>query len=188
MWRRGSSWSRAALVMSVYLVLGVAALVWGNVRGQPNVWRLGGGESTLAMTLASLICGLAAGLLVVFLSRLALYRFDWARELHRELRHMLFPLTEAEILVLAAASSVGEELFFRGALMPAVGLVLSSAIFALLHIGPKARHLPWTASSFGAGLLFGAIFAWTGDLTGPIVAHFLVNYLNLRHVAQVELR
>lgn len=185
---RGPSWSRAALVMAVYLVLGAAALAWGNLRGHPDVWRLGGREPTLTMTFASLLCGLAAGALVVFLSRLALYRFDWARELHRELRHMLFPLAEVEIVVLAAASSVGEELFFRGALMPAVGLVLSSAVFALLHIGPKARHLPWTASSFGAGLLFGAIFLWTGDLTGPVVAHFLVNFLNLRHVAQVELR
>ena len=32
------------------------------------------------------------------------------------------------------------------------------------------------------------MFQWTGDLTGPVVAHFLVNFLNLRHVAQVELR
>jgi hypothetical protein len=29
---------------------------------------------------------------------------------------------------------------------------------------------------------------WTGDLTGPVLAHFLVNFLNLRHVAQYELR
>ena len=63
----------------------------------------------------------------------------------------------------------------------------SSAIFALLHIGPKARHLPWTVSSFGAGLLFGGMFLWTGDLTGPVLAHFLINFLNLRHVAAVEL-
>jgi membrane protease YdiL (CAAX protease family) len=181
---RGSSWSRAALVMAVYLVLGTAALAWGNLRGQPDVWRLGSESAPFA----SLVSGLAAGALLVFLSRLALYRFEWARSLHRELRHMLFPLSEVEIVVLAAASSVGEELFFRGALLPAVGLVLSSAIFALLHIGPKARHLPWTASSFGAGILFGAIFLWTGDLTGPVAAHFLVNFLNLRHVAQVELR
>jgi len=182
---RGSSWSRAALVMAVYLALGTAALAWGTLRGQPDVWRLGSGESA---PFASLLCGLAVGGTLVFLSRLALYRFEWARALHRELRHMLFPLAEVEIVVLAAASSVGEELFFRGALLPAVGLVLSSAIFALLHIGPKARHLPWTASSFGAGLLFGAIFLWTGDLSGPVAAHFLVNFLNLRHVAQVELR
>lgn len=174
--------------MAVYLVLGVAALVWGNVRGQPNIWHLGGQEPTLSVTVAGIVAGLAAGLLLVFASRMALYRFEWARALHRELRHMLFPLVAPEIVVLAAASSVGEEMFFRGALLPAIGLFGSSALFALLHIGPKARHLPWTASSFGAGLLFGGMFLWTGDLTGPVIAHFLINFLNLRHVAEVELR
>jgi hypothetical protein len=174
--------------MTAYLALGTVALAWGNLRGHPNVWHLSGQDPVLSMTFAGILGGLAAGLLLVFASRMALYRFDWARALHRDLRHMLFPLTDSEIVVLAAASSVGEEMFFRGALLPAVGLVTSSAIFALLHIGPKARHLPWTASSFGAGLLFGGMFLWTGDLTGPVIAHFLINFLNLRHVAAVELR
>jgi membrane protease YdiL (CAAX protease family) len=172
--------------MVLYLGLGAAALVWGSLRGQSNVWQLPGhGEPQV---LAGIVTGLALGLAIVFASRLALYRFDWARALHREFRHLLNPLTDREIIVLAVASSVGEEMFFRGALLPAIGLWGSSAVFALLHIGPKARHLPWTVSSFGAGLLFGAIFVWTGDLTGPVLAHFLVNYLNLRHVAQYELR
>src|SRR3954462_5839352 len=174
--------------MTAYLALGAVALAWGNLRGHPNVWHLSGEQPVLSMTFAGVLGGLAVGLLLVFASRMALYRFEWARALHRELRHMLFPLTDVEIVVLAAASSVGEEMFFRGALLPAIGLLGSSAIFALLHIGPKARHLPWTASSFVAGLLFGAMFEWTGDLNGPILAHFLVNFLNLRHVAQVELR
>jgi len=191
-WSRGSSgsssWSRPVLVMTAYMALGMVALAWGNLRGHPNVWHLGGQEPVLSMTFAGILGGLAAGLLLVFASRMALYRFEWARSLHRDLRHMLFPLTDPEIVVLAAASSVGEEMFFRGALLPVVGLLASSAIFALLHIGPKARHLPWTLSSFGAGLLFGAMFLWTGDLTGPVIAHFLINFLNLRHVAAVELR
>jgi len=174
--------------MALYLGLGAAATAWGGLRGHPNVWRLAGRDPGISITFAGILCGLAIGLLIVFASRMALYRFEWARSLHREMRHLLFPLQDAEIVVLAAASSVGEEMFFRGALLPAVGLIASSAIFALLHIGPKLRHLPWTASSFGAGLLFGAIFLWTGDLTGPVVAHFLINFLNLRHVAQVELR
>jgi membrane protease YdiL (CAAX protease family) len=182
---RGSSWSRAGLVTVVYMALAVAALGWGGLRGHPNVWRHPGHEP---LVLAGILSGVAAGLGIVFASRLALYRFDWARDLHRELRHLLFPLADGEIIALAVASSFGEEMFFRGALLPAVGLWGSSAIFALLHVGPKARHLPWTASSFGAGLLFGAMFIWTGDLTGPVLAHFLVNFLNLRHVAAVELR
>jgi membrane protease YdiL (CAAX protease family) len=172
--------------MTLYLALGAAAIAWSGLRGQPNVWRLPGRAEPLY--LAGIATGLALGLAIVFASRLALYRFDWARSLHREFRHLLSPLSDVEIVVLAGASSVGEEMFFRGALLPAVGLVASSAVFALLHIGPKARHLPWTISSFGAGLGFGAIFMWTGDLTGPVLAHFLVNFLNLRHVAQYELR
>jgi membrane protease YdiL (CAAX protease family) len=171
--------------MIAYLALGAVALGWGSLRGQPNVWHLAGHDPAV---LAGVVSGLAAGLAIVFASRMALYRFEWARALHRELRHLLFPLSDLEIVVLAAASSVGEEMFFRGAMLPAIGLLGSSAVFALLHIGPKAHHLPWTASSFGAGLLFGGIFIWTGDLTGPVVAHFLVNFLNLRHVAEVELR
>jgi len=173
------------LVLVVYLVLGAAALGWGTLRSQPNIWHLPGRDPAV---FTGIIGGLAAGLLIVFASRMALYRFEWARWLHRDLRHLLFPLTDREIVVLAVASSVGEEMFFRGALLPSIGLWGSSAVFALLHIGPKARHLPWTVASFGAGLLFGAVFIWTGDLTGPVVAHFLVNFLNLRHVAQYELR
>ena len=185
MWSRGSSWSRPALVTVVYLGLGAVALGWGALRGQPNIWHFPGRDPAV---FTGILGGLAAGLLIVFASRMALYRFEWARSLHRELRHMLSPLSDVEIVVLALASSIGEEMFFRGALLPAIGLAGSSAVFALLHIGPKARHLPWTASSFVVGLLFGAMFQWTGDLTGPIIAHFLVNFLNLRHVAQVELR
>jgi membrane protease YdiL (CAAX protease family) len=91
-------------------------------------------------------------------------------------------------VVLSAASSVGEEMFFRGAMLPVAGLFLSSAIFALLHIGPKARFLPWTVSSFVAGLMFGQLFLWSGDLTGAVVAHFTVNFLNLRYLSAHDLR
>jgi membrane protease YdiL (CAAX protease family) len=171
--------------MVVYLGLAAAALGWGSLRGQPNIWHFPGREPAIV---TGILSGLAAGLLIVFASRMALYRLEWARALHRELRHLLFPLSDVEIVVLAGASSVGEEMFFRGALLPSIGVFGSSAIFALLHIGPKARFLPWTASSFAVGLLFGGMFLWTGDLTGPIIAHFTVNFLNLRHLAQVELR
>jgi membrane protease YdiL (CAAX protease family) len=183
---RGSSWSRPALVLVVYLGLAAAGLVWTSVRGQPNPWRLPGPEEPHVW--AGLAIGLALGLLIVFASRLAVHRFEWARALHREFRSLLSPLTDAEIVVLAIASSVGEEMFFRGALMPVVGVWISSAVFALLHIGPRARYLPWTVGSFVAGVLFSELFVWSGDLTGAVLAHFLVNFLNLRHVALYELR
>ena len=124
MWSRVSSWSRPALLTVVYLGLGAAALAWGSLRGQPNIWHLSGRDPAVV---TGILGGLAAGLLIVFASRMALYRFEWARSLHRELRHLLFPLSDVEIVVLAGASSIGEEMFFRGALMPAIGLLGSSA-------------------------------------------------------------
>lgn len=183
---RGSSWSRPALVLVLYLSLAAAGVVWGSVRGQPNLWRWH--EQSDPHFWSGLLIGAVLGLAIVFGSRLAVHRFEWARALHREFRALLSPLTDSEIVILALASSIGEELFFRGALMPVVGVWASSAVFALLHIGPRSRYLPWTVGSFVAGLLFCVLYRWSGDLTGPVVAHFTVNFLNLRHVASYELR
>ena len=181
-----AGWSRPALVMTLYLGLAAAGLVWSILRGHPNVWRIEGRADPDVVI--GLVTGLLLGLGFVFASRLAVHRFEWARALHRDLRALLGPLPDSEILVLALASSIGEEIFFRGALMPSIGLVGSSLIFALLHVGPKVRFLPWTVSSFVAGVLFGQLFLWSGDLTGAVVAHFTVNFLNLRHLSQHELR
>src|SRR3954452_20553156 len=183
---REPGWSRPAVVMAIYLALAATGLVWSTLRGHPNVWRIEGRADP--QVLLGIVAGLLMGLGIVFASRLAVHRFEWARALHRDLRGLLGPLPDSEITVLSFASSVGEEIFFRGAMMPVAGLSLSSAIFALLHIGPKARFLPWTISSFLAGLMFGQLFLWSGDLTGAVVAHFTVNFLNLRYLSAHDLR
>lgn len=181
-----SALSRAALVLSLYLALGAAGLVWSIVRGHGNPWRWP--EHPDPSPWLGALAGLSMGLGIVLASRLAVHRFDWARALHRDLRARLGPLPDSEILVLAGASSLGEELFFRGAMLPAWGLLASSAVFALLHIGPRLRFLAWTASALVAGLLFGQLFIWSGDLAGPVLAHFTVNFLNFRHLREHDLR
>jgi membrane protease YdiL (CAAX protease family) len=180
------SWSRPALVLVLYLALASAGVAWSTLRGDASVWRLAG--KTNPQVVAGIVAGVFLGLGFVFASRYATHRFEWGRALHRDLRALLGPLLASEIIVLAAASAVGEEIFFRGALLPAAGLWASSAIFALLHVGPKPSYLPWTLSSFVAGMVFGQLFLWTGDLGGPVVAHFTVNALNLRYLSSTDLR
>jgi membrane protease YdiL (CAAX protease family) len=180
------SWSRSALVLILYLALACAGIAWSTLRGGSSVWRAGDREDP--QILLGIVAGLLIGLGFVFASRFATHRFEWGRALHRDLRALLGPLHGSEILVLAVASAVGEEIFFRGALLPVIGLWGSSAIFALLHVGPKARFLPWTLSSFIAGLMFGQLFLWAGDLSGPVVAHFTVNALNLRYLSRTDLK
>ena len=174
------------MVLVIYLALAAVALVWATLRGDPNLWRLP--ERDDPQMIAGIVAGLLIGLGIVFASRMAVHRYEWARALHSDLRNLLGPLPDSEVVVLAAASSVGEEMFFRGVLVPAAGLILSSGIFALLHIGPKARYWPWTVSSFVAGMMFGQLFLWTGDLTGAVVAHSTVNFFNLRYISQYDLR
>src|SRR4051794_20597721 len=114
---RGANWSRPALVLVLYLGLAAAALVWATLRGDPNLWRVQGRGDVQALTFTGILAGAMIGLGIVFLSRLAVHRFEWARELHREFRAMLGPLLDSEVVVIAGASALGEEMFFRGALL-----------------------------------------------------------------------
>jgi len=179
------SWSRPVLVLVLYLALASAGAAWSTLRSH-SVWRIAGRDDP--QVALGILAGALIGLGFVFASRFATHRFEWGRALHSELRALLGPLLGSEIIILALASAIGEEIFFRGALMPAIGLWGSSLVFALLHIGPKARFLPWTFSSLVAGLVFGQLFQWSGDLTGPVVAHFTINALNLRYLSKTDLR
>lgn len=178
-------YSRATLIVGLYSALAIVGLVIGGIRGRIDIYRLP--HSTPLRMLISPLAGIALGLLVVFVTRLAVHRFEWARGLHRSFRGLLGNLHARDIFILAVASSVGEELLFRGALVPWIGIVPSAVIFALLHIGPGVKYLPWTASAFVAGLILGAMFRELGDLGGPIAAHFTINFLNLGYIVRVEL-
>jgi membrane protease YdiL (CAAX protease family) len=127
---------------------------------------------------------LGLGGLAVTLSRLIVSQFTWARQLHMEFHVVLRGLTGWQALVIALASAVGEEALFRGAMVPTLGLWLSSVIFGVVHVPVRRGLWPWPLLAFGLGLAFGAIYVRTGDLTGPILAHFVINYFNLRHISR----
>jgi membrane protease YdiL (CAAX protease family) len=183
---RQSQMSRAGLILGLYSLLAIVAILISAGRADVDIYRIAGTSTPIRLVLSPL-AGVAVGLGVVFLSRLAVHRFEWARSLHRDFRALLGPLSTGEIAILALASAVGEELLFRGALLPWIGLLPQAAVFALLHVGPGARFLPWTVSAFAMGLVFGWLFLVTGDLGGAMTAHFTINYLNLGHIARVEL-
>ena len=183
--RRGPA-SRNELIVGLYAGLAVVALLIGGIRGDWNIYRVSGVSTTWKL-LASPAIGVALGLSVVFLTRLAVHQWNWARRLHRDFRGLLGHLHARDVFILAVASSVGEELLFRGALQPWWGLLPSAVVFALLHIGPGVRFLPWTISALVIALVFGLLTSWLGDLGAPIAAHFVINYMNLDYITRVEL-
>ena len=172
--------SRASMVIGLYGAMTLVALVIAAGRGNPDLYRF---ETETRWTLlAGPIVGFLVGLGVVGLTRAATRHFAWARYLHVSFHDLLGPLTGREIVILAVASSVGEELLFRGALQPWLGLWWQAVVFALLHVGPGRRFLPWTATALVLGAGFGWLSVWTTNLGAPIAAHFTINFLNLRFI------
>lgn len=136
--------------------------------------------------LYSLALGAAFGSLLAILTRYAVPRFSWARNLHRELRPLARDLSPLGIVALAAMSSLGEELLFRGLLQPWLGLWLQALLFGVLHqLGGPSRWV-WAGWAALVGLALGAIFALTGSLAGPLLAHALINGLNLSYLRSYD--
>jgi membrane protease YdiL (CAAX protease family) len=170
------------LAVVFYLLCAAGALAWGAIAGRPNLLILPGGTSWARVALGA-AAGLGFGLLIVAASRL-LERLDWAQELNRFFATVLGHVSWSEAALLALTSAVGEELLFRGAIQPSLGIWWTTSIFALLHLPPRARLLSWTALAWLMGLAFGFGAEVTGNLAGPMVAHFVINLLNLRNVAK----
>ncbi|MCC6748799.1 MAG: CPBP family intramembrane metalloprotease [Deltaproteobacteria bacterium] len=178
--------NRRILVLSVlfYLGLAAAALLWATLASRP-LWLLEPRGGRPALLLAGLAGGVALGLLTVAMSRVSVARTAWGRELYVWFGNVLGPLGSGEAALLAALSSVGEELLFRGAMQPALGLVPTSLVFAGLHLPPRLALWPWTASAALLGLAMGLLAERTASLVGPVAAHFLINWLNLSHVGRL---
>ncbi len=178
--------NRGGTIFALYGAMTLTAILISAGRADVDIYRIES-VSTSRWLLLSPVIGLLIGLGVVALSRVSVRRYEWARNLHRDFGEILGHLGTGEILLLAVASAVGEELMFRGALQPWIGLWPQAIVFALLHVGPGKRFLPWTLSALAVGIGFGYLVEATGDLGAPIVAHFTINYLNLRFITRVKL-
>ena len=169
----------------MYVPLAIAAMAWAWFAGDRLAWRYPSPTSDAAYPerlLLSLALGVGLGVAVVLLTPVFVQRAAWARALQAELGPIAKAFSERDITLVALMSGVGEELFFRGAMQPVLGLLLTSAIFGALHTGPKRVFLPWTLWAFVMGLLFGWIAEFTGVLWGPVVAHVYINQRNLTYM------
>jgi uncharacterized protein len=134
----------------------------------------------LAVSLAlSAALGLALATGAIAATRVTVTRFEWARRLHEELRPVARDFSAPQILLVAGLSSLGEELLFRGLLVPWIGVVPAAILFGLAHQMKGPSRWVWVGWATVIGLGLGSIFALTGSLVGPLLAHAVVNGVNL---------
>ena len=163
-----------------YALLLLAAWIWASWAGDPLFYASTADQQRGADPLRDLGAGVLAGAIVIAVSAQVSRHTGWGEDLARVLARALGPLSIWNCVVLALASGVAEEAFFRGALQPRVGYLGASVLFGLAHFVPRREFLPWTAFSVAAGFLLGGLFAATGNLLAPVVAHVLINAVNLR--------
>jgi membrane protease YdiL (CAAX protease family) len=167
-----------------------AGIFYGLLLAAALAWRTGWAQEPLLYAdaeaaargvawPADLAWGLAGGAAVIGVSWLATAHSRWGERLARALAQLVGRPSLGQVAILALASGVGEEAFFRGALQPRVGLLGASLLFALAHFVPRRDMLAWSGFSLVAGLALGALFEWTGNLVAPIAAHALVHGVNL---------
>ncbi|MBK8262373.1 MAG: CPBP family intramembrane metalloprotease [Nannocystis sp.] len=185
---KGRPTPQAATVAGFYALVLLVGFFWHAVAEESNdVWRLDAAQGWVTVLWTPLV-GVFFGLAVVRVFRALDRRYRWLWELHREFRDLLGRPSIREILVLAGASSLAEEVLFRGAMLDAWGVWWSSVVFAGLHVGPRRTFWPWTASSLLLGLALGGLTLLTGNLGAAVAAHFVINLLNLYHITRTPPR
>jgi len=169
------------LAVPFYGVVAGAALAWRwGVRGAPMFTQGAPGSPPDPLPVAwSVAVGLGLGLAIVALSQLWTWLWPAGEAVARMLGEALGELRWRDSVLLAAASGLAEEMLFRGALQPEVGLLAASVLFALAHLVPRWPGVLWSVFALVIGLVLGGACLWTGSLWAPVVAHVVVNAVNL---------
>jgi membrane protease YdiL (CAAX protease family) len=173
------------LVAGVYLLLAAAGAGLSLLLNGPNPLlhpspRLALGPLTREAVSAAL--GIAVALLVTAGTRLSVAKADWARRLHEDLRPVAVGMGTLSIVAVSILSSLGEEMFFRSFLTPNLGIWIQAALFGLAHQVRGSSRWVWVGWAALVGLMLGGIYAWVGSLTGPLLAHALINSVNLAYL------
>jgi uncharacterized protein len=165
-----------------YLILAIVGVVWlGLSRGTLEL----GFFIDPARLILDLAIGVGSAALLLGVWALGRRSIQAMVELERLLADAIGPLTKDEAVALALISGFAEELLFRGAMLHSWGLVVTTLIFGLVHTG-RGVFRYWTLFALLAGALLGWIVLQTGNLFPAIVAHLLVNAVNLLHLSRVR--
>jgi membrane protease YdiL (CAAX protease family) len=140
--------------------------------------RRNGLALNLRLTPQVIALGLAGSLWLTLWTLLVQYGYSVAKgkayseQLTASLAREYANISPIQILFGGLTATCGEEIFFRGFVQQAFGLVAASLLFMLAHFGKKEIRIVSLWSIF-QGLYLGLFFAWSKNLLVPMIAHGL---------------
>lgn len=169
-------WALCAFAIALAFVINAAfgdgTLPEVLIEGQPFVAQIG--------------WGITFGLAISVPSTVVVFFVPLFFSLRRQLLDLVsrLDLDALNPLWISLSAGVGEELLFRGALQPILGIWWASFIFTLAHFRSGQFHsmnwqkLIYATSVFIGGLFLGYVFLEIG-LIAAIVTHAIVNVVSL---------
>lgn len=166
--------SERSLLKNMYLtqaiVFAVACLLlWWQDRFSLSLWSVSSWRV--------IVYGLLVGLFILFADLVLTFAFPRLMTDDGGVNEKLFrrrPLWH--IFVITAVVAFCEELLFRGAVQPLIGIFGTSVLFALIHYRYLRRWM-MVSFLFLISLLFGIATELTGTLVAATIAHFTVDFL-----------
>ena len=139
----------------------------------------------LKFKLVPIIVGFFVGFALAF-AGYGFYRFSKKTKKFYEtvelFEEMLSPtfkgLRLIDIVLLSCVAAFCEEIFFRGLLQKAFGIVIASIGFGMLHL-PGLKFWIYALWATLSGVLFGVLFNISGSLWLPITAHSVNNIIGM---------
>ncbi len=161
-----------ALAFVINAVFGDGTLAAVLIEGQPIAAQIG--------------WGVTFGLAISIPSTVVVFFVPLFSSLRRQLLDLVSGLDLGALnpLWIGLSAGIGEELLFRGALQPILGIWWASFIFTLAHFRSGQFHsmnwqkLIYAASVFVAGLFLGYVFLEIG-LIAAMVTHAVVDVVSL---------
>ncbi len=177
-------------VVVFYVIVALSAVVWLWWRGEPmaRLWTSGEEVGAHVHWGLQVAAGLGVGLLVVACSQWLYRSSPRIQAMTNEVSAMLPPISDLDAALAAACSGIAEEVFFRGVMQHAWGLWPTVGVFAFVHGFFHPKLLPWMAFAGVCAIVFGYAVLVFGSILAPVVAHVVINFLNLRYIGRHVMR
>jgi len=154
-------------VVSTLLMVGLAWLIRGDLLWQ-DLLRDPGWSGWLAGPLLGVCTALLGALLYEKIPSLR-------RCMPAEILALVRRMPPGLWLAVALSGSAAEEILFRGALQPVIGILLTNLLFGFFHFWAQRRLLAYGVGAFAMGVLLSVVYLWSRSLLTVILMHITHN-------------
>jgi membrane protease YdiL (CAAX protease family) len=164
---------RAALLVHQEGALALLALVGLSFTERGILGGLAPAGAAAGSVAAGIFCGAAVvGVLWLMRDLAPLGRLEaWQREL-------VAGWSLSDAIIVAVVSGLAEEALVRALLQPAIGLLPSAVVFAIVHVVPDRRLWFWPVFALLCGIALGLLFDTFG-YPAAAAAHLVINLVAL---------